>query len=84
MSFATPADLLDRLATRHGRNLFVHWGFWCNVTDDTQRKLCADALVGRQAEVYREYRERDYQFRFYRITKPELAEPDEQAPTSRQ
>jgi hypothetical protein len=60
------------LEVRYGNGVFLHWNAWCNFDDPLQRQFCNDALQLFPSEVFREYRERDYRFAFYRL-KPEGA-----------
>jgi hypothetical protein len=62
-----PAYVRDVLLTRYRGGVFVHWGFWCNVSDPVQQNLCSSALAGFPHTLAHEYRERDYRYAFYRL-----------------
>jgi hypothetical protein len=57
----------ERLAPRYAGGVYLHWNFWCNVTDDTQRAFCRQALASYPNHLVREFRERDYRYAFYRL-----------------
>ena len=40
MAVTNPA-YLDQLAARFTDGVYLHWNFWCNVQDPSQRELCA-------------------------------------------
>jgi hypothetical protein len=48
--------------------VYLHWNFWCNVSDPVQRTFCDRALASYPAQMVREHRTRDYRFAFYRVT----------------
>jgi hypothetical protein len=58
------------LAGRYTGGVFVHWNFWCNVQDPVHPEFCRKALELGEAELVREYRERDQRFAVYRIATP--------------
>jgi hypothetical protein len=66
LSFAASPGFRDHAARRHGGGVFIHWGFWCNVTDPVQHQICQDALDAGPVTLVREYTERDYRYAFYR------------------
>jgi hypothetical protein len=59
------------LATRY-RDVYLHWNYWCNVSDPVQQAFCAQALAVNPAKVVREYRERNQRYSLYRF---EIAPP---------
>lgn len=61
------------LIDRYTGGVYVHWNFWCNVSDPVQQALCRDAIAANPVELIREYRERDQHFGLYRmrIRRPE-------------
>ena len=69
ISLATtePGYVSSLLPARYAGGVFLHWNYWCNVDDTTQRTLCATALSQNHAELFKQYRERNYQFAFYRL-----------------
>jgi hypothetical protein len=62
---ANPSHV-EYLARRYPGGVFLHWNFWCNVTDQSQKNLCSDVMAVRPAELVREYVERDQRFAFYK------------------
>ncbi len=65
---ATEPDYVTTvLATRYAGGVFLHWNYWCNVDDPVQQAFCSSALDQFRYEVFREYRERDYSYLFYRL-----------------
>jgi 4-amino-4-deoxy-L-arabinose transferase-like glycosyltransferase len=58
----------DFLAARYGGGgVYLHWNFWCNVTDPVQAEFCQRALEGRPVTLMHEYRERDQRYALYRF-----------------
>jgi hypothetical protein len=70
LSLATtePGYVDDTLPRRYAGGVYLHWSFWCNVSDPVQRAFCDRALASYPAQVIREHRTRDYRFAFYRVT----------------
>jgi hypothetical protein len=62
-----PAYVSDVLLPRYRGGVFVHWNFWCNVSDPVQQQFCASALARFPHTLVEEYRERDYRYAFYRV-----------------
>jgi hypothetical protein len=62
-----PIYVKDVLLPRYRGGVFVHWSFWCNVSDPVQQKFCASALGRYPHTLEREYRERDYRYALYRV-----------------
>jgi hypothetical protein len=62
------------LPSRHRGGLYLHWGFWCNVSDESQVKLCRAAmeLPNVIPQKLMEYREQSYIFGLYRLDTQEL------------
>lgn len=69
MAVADPLHLRD-LASKFSGGLFVHWNFWCNVSDDVQPEYCRRALAAAPSELVREATERGQRFAFYRLHVP--------------
>jgi hypothetical protein len=63
-------QFLRQAAVRHGGQVYFHWGFWCNVTDPVQQRLCSDLLAQAPHQVIRERGERTYRYAFYRLDIP--------------
>jgi hypothetical protein len=61
---------LQYLLTRYPGGVYLHWNFWCNITDAPQRELCDRARGLEPTEPFLEYRERDQRFAFYRFVPP--------------
>ena len=55
------------LAQRYSGGIYLHWNFWCNVTDPVQQQVCRAALAIGPGEIVKEYRERDQRYAFYRM-----------------
>jgi hypothetical protein len=70
LSLATtePGYVHDTLPRRYAGGVYLHWNFWCNVSDPVQRTFCDRALASYPAQMVREHRTRDYRFAFYRVT----------------
>jgi hypothetical protein len=58
---------VDYLTMRYAGGVYLHWNFWCNVPVPAQQELCRQALAGRPAQLFRDLRERDQHFAFYRL-----------------
>jgi dolichyl-phosphate-mannose-protein mannosyltransferase len=59
---------VDRMvADRYAGGVFLHWNFWCNVTDPQQHTFCETTLAHFPHTLIREYRERNYRFAIYRL-----------------
>jgi hypothetical protein len=67
LSMALDASFIQSARLRHGAHVYVHWGFWCNVNDPVQQRVCTDALEKNPGRLVEESRERDYRYAFYRI-----------------
>jgi hypothetical protein len=68
LSFARDPNFLLNAQGRHGRHVFVHWGFWCNVPDPAQQQVCSDAIAAAgTSQLHEEYSERNFRFVFYRV-----------------
>lgn len=63
----------DVLMQRYAGGVFLHWNFWCNVADKVQQDFCASARDKYSTTVFKEYRERDYHFVFYRMERAAAA-----------
>ena len=61
-----PARLAQLLALYPDR-LFLHWNFWCNVTDPLQTGFCRTVLAQTAAQKTQETRVRDQSFVLYRL-----------------
>jgi hypothetical protein len=69
----TDPGYVDRtLPQRHAGGVYLHWSFWCNVSDPIQRGFCDRALDSYRAEMIGQRRVRDYRFAFYRLTAPDV------------
>jgi len=66
----TNPDQLEReLFVRHPGRVYFHWNFWCNVADPVQVAFCHNVLDRFDANSVAEYRERDYRFGLYRLSR---------------
>lgn len=76
MSLATVNPLhIDYLGLRYPGGVYVHWNYWCNAADPIQQTYCLTALGSAPSTVWREYREREYRFAFYRLSLPRRPAP---------
>jgi hypothetical protein len=71
LAMTDPAYVDDTLPRRYAGGVYLHWNFWCNVSDPVQRAFCDRALESSPARLIRERRVRDYRFAFYRVMPPE-------------
>ena len=62
-----PEYVRSEMARRYAGGVYLHWNFWCNVSDPVQVRFCHDALSRLDGDVFREHHERDYRFAFYRV-----------------
>jgi hypothetical protein len=60
---------LGRIAGRHPE-IYFHFGFWCNVLDPVQQKMCTDLLARVPHDLVREQFERSSRYAFYRLHPP--------------
>ena len=60
----------ETLAARYAGGVYVHWNFWCNVSDETQRRFCRQTLASYPSHIVVEYRERDYRYALYKLDLP--------------
>ena len=63
---------LDFLGLRY-RSVYLHWNFWCNVSDPIQVRFCLEALKVKPAAVVRQQHERDHRYSLYRFEIPSRA-----------
>lgn len=65
-----PLNVTQQLVPRYAGGVYVHWNFWCNVTDPIQQSFCRDALARFSHRLIEERQERDYRYALYRLDKP--------------
>jgi hypothetical protein len=72
LSLATnePGYVTNVLLPRYRGGVYIHWNFWCNVSDPVQHDFCTRAMSRFPGRRISEYRERDYRYAFYRIDTP--------------
>jgi hypothetical protein len=58
------------LVPRYAGGVFLHWNFWCNVSEAVQQEFCRSALARFPHSLVEEFRERDYRYAFYRLAAP--------------
>jgi hypothetical protein len=63
-----PEHVRRDLTARYAGGVYIHWNFWCNVSDPVQNAFCTNVLASFRTELVEEYRERDYRYALYRIT----------------
>ncbi|MNC92598.1 hypothetical protein D3C83_90520 [compost metagenome] len=61
---------VEPLFARYSGGVYLHWNFWCNVSDPVQQQFCRDALARLPHTLVEEGRERDYRYAFYRLERP--------------
>ncbi|HEY2433919.1 MAG TPA: glycosyltransferase family 39 protein [Vicinamibacterales bacterium] len=59
------------LNRRYAGGVYIHWNFWCNVSDPVQNAFCTHVLSSFRTTRIAEFRERDYRYAFYRIAMPD-------------
>jgi hypothetical protein len=64
---AEPTHVRADLSVRYAGGVYLHWNFWCNVSDPVQVQFCEQALSAHPSTLVGEWRERDYRFAFYRV-----------------
>ena len=62
----------QQLFSRFAGGVYLHWNFWCNVSDPVQRGFCRSALDGYVHELVDSRRERTYEYALYRLQGPAL------------
>lgn len=69
LSLATsePDYVRDALPKRYPGGVYVHWSFWCNVTDPVQTAFCKTAVSEYGTDKVADETVRDYRFAFYKI-----------------
>jgi hypothetical protein len=55
------------LLPRYAGGVYLHWNFWCNVSDRVQQEFCEAALRRFPNTLVREHRERDYRYGVYKL-----------------
>lgn len=60
----------EAIFARYSGGVFLHWNFWCNVSDPQQQHFCRAALARLPHTVVTETRERDYRYAFYKLERP--------------
>ena len=70
MSLATTdsAYVWSQFPIRFAGGVYLHWNAWCNYDDPAQKAFCSTTLAKFPHALFKEYRERDYRFAFYRLT----------------
>jgi hypothetical protein len=63
-------DFLRRAGVRHGGKLYFHFGFWCNVADEAQQRLCTTILSKTPHRLIRERTERISRYALYELEAP--------------
>ena len=56
-----------RFLDRYPGGLYLHWNYWCNVSDPGQTQWCSNVLHDYDAELIDECKPADYRFALYRI-----------------
>jgi 4-amino-4-deoxy-L-arabinose transferase-like glycosyltransferase len=62
--------LKEQLFSRYSGGVYVHWNFWCNVSDPVQQAFCSDALDSFPHRLIQERREQDYRYALYSLERP--------------
>ena len=66
-----PAYVRGQMFDRYAGGVYLHWSFWCNVDDPVQTRFCHEALAGFPSEQLASARERTYEYRLYRLARPQ-------------
>jgi hypothetical protein len=61
---------ISQTLERYSGGIYVHWNFWCNVSDSAQQELCRRALDRFPTTLTGQYHERSYRYAFYRLSPP--------------
>jgi hypothetical protein len=69
LATTSPEYVESELFARHAGRVYFYWNFWCNVQDPVQVRFCQNVLARFDAVVVKEYRERDYRFALYRLSR---------------
>jgi hypothetical protein len=76
LSFAVEPGYVDEtLRRRYADGVYIHWNFWCNVSDPIQQPFCDRALAAYPTHMVQERRARDYRLAFYRVVPPAVVTP---------
>jgi hypothetical protein len=69
LSLATtdPVHVTQDLFPRYAGGVYVHWNFWCHVTDVRQHRFCSEALKAFPHQLVDSRQERDYTYALYRL-----------------
>jgi hypothetical protein len=70
LAVSPPGYVSGELQRRYAGGVFIHWNFWCNVSDPLQNAFCRDVLASYDTQLIGEYRERHYRYALYRIRPP--------------
>jgi hypothetical protein len=60
----------EQVFRRYAGGVYMHWNFWCNVTDPVQQSFCRDALTSFPHQLIDEKQEQDYRYALYRLDRP--------------
>jgi len=61
------AYVRDHLFARYAGGVYVHWNFWCNVSDPIQAAICRGVLDNFAHDRVADAHERDYTYAIYRL-----------------
>jgi hypothetical protein len=61
------AYVTNHLFSRYAGGVFLHWNFWCNVSDPVQVAFCDAVRNEYPHELTAERRERDYRYAMYKL-----------------
>jgi branched-subunit amino acid transport protein len=65
---STEPDYVERvLLPRYAGGVYVHWNFWCNVSDPVQVEFCQKTLAIFPHDLVNQRTLRDYRFALYRL-----------------
>jgi hypothetical protein len=67
---------VDELSRRFAGGIYLHWNFWCNVSDPVQQEFCRLALSRGPSTLVSQHREREYRYAMYRLGTPPVAYKD--------
>ena len=62
-----PIYVTSTLSRRYAGGVYLHWDVWCGYGDPVHQESCEATLRSFSSDLFREYRERDYRYAFYRL-----------------
>lgn len=75
LAVTDPSYVRDHLLRRYAGGVYLHWNFWCNVSDPVQTQFCRTAVAAFPSDEIASARERDYVYRLFRLRAPDAPGP---------